>query len=480
VFRGSNGGPTAQGVTKDQITVVRYLSQNSPAVNAALNAAGAQDTQAQIDHNDESYRRYFNLHFETYGREVVLQTKNGTGDPLDDNVSRADAIDIATRMKPFAVVVGAPYGVTAVFVGELAARGVICVCVQVGSRAIYSRMKGYAWPSNTDYPTADTQFIHTAEYIGKRLGNRPAQFAGDLPVGIKGANRKFGLIAETQVNGRTDSDAQGIVNLFEQELARYGVQLSKVVQIPADVSQYQEEASNVIGQMKTAGVTTMICFCSLFAPVSFTREATNQQYFPEWLINGTFYADTTFWARLYDQAQWRHAFGITPLAVVVGNYRGYEISEWLDMNPGHQGSEAGVAHTLRENMLRILFTGIDMAGPALTAQTFGAGMDRYPATGGDAANGLWSFAQPDNGVPKDMAEVWYDPTRRGKDEVGKDGVGMIVFAAGGKRYRVGQWPASTPDVFNPSGAVTYQDVPGNRSRPYNDTHSGSQRCRSCA
>ena len=165
--------------------------------NAALNAAGAQDTQAQIDHNDESYRRYFNLHFETYGREVVLQTKNGTGDPLDDNVSRADAIDIATRIKPFAVVVGAPYGVTAVFVGELAARGVICVCVQVGSRAIYARMKGYAWPSNTDYPTADTQFIHTAEYIGKRLGNRPAQFAGDLPVGIKGANRKFGLIAET-------------------------------------------------------------------------------------------------------------------------------------------------------------------------------------------------------------------------------------------------------------------------------------------
>ena len=49
----------------------------------------------------------------------------------------------------------------------------------------------------------------------------------------------------------------------------------------------------------------------------FTREATAQGYFPEWVHIGSVLADTTAFARTYDQEQWANAFGITTLGVGV-------------------------------------------------------------------------------------------------------------------------------------------------------------------
>ncbi|GIR37194.1 MAG: hypothetical protein CM15mP49_25790 [Actinomycetota bacterium] len=45
--------------------------------------------------------------------------------------------------------------------------------------------------------------------------------------------------------------------------------------------------------------------------------ATAQGYFPEWVHIGSVLADTTAFARTYDQEQWANAFGITTLGVGV-------------------------------------------------------------------------------------------------------------------------------------------------------------------
>jgi hypothetical protein len=49
------------------------------------------------------------------------------------------------------------------------------------------------------------------------------------------------------------------------------------------------------------------------APATFTKEATAQNYFPEWLIANVALVDTTAFARTYDQKEWAHAFGVTQL-----------------------------------------------------------------------------------------------------------------------------------------------------------------------
>jgi len=44
-----------------------------------------------------------------------------------------------------------------------------------------------------------------------------------------------------------------------------------------------------------------------------TKEATTQNYFPEWFLNLSVLIDTNVFSRTYDQQQWKHAFGISAL-----------------------------------------------------------------------------------------------------------------------------------------------------------------------
>ena len=49
-------------------------------------------------------------------------------------------------------------------------------------------------------------------------------------------------------------------------------------------------------------------------PRDFTKEATAQEYFPEWVVSASTLVDVSAFARTYDQEQWKHAFGVTQLA----------------------------------------------------------------------------------------------------------------------------------------------------------------------
>ena len=53
---------------------------------------------------------------------------------------------------------------------------------------------------------------------------------------------------------------------------------------------------------------------SPFGPIFFTKDAQQQLYGPEWIITGSALTDTSFFARLYQQDQWEHAFGISYLS----------------------------------------------------------------------------------------------------------------------------------------------------------------------
>jgi hypothetical protein len=74
--------------------------------------------------------------------------------------------------------------------------------------------------------------------------------------------------------------------------------------------------------------------------------------------------------------------------------------------------------------LRTLFTGVHLAGPELTPETFRDGLFRYPPSGGDPTaptisrgdHGLWpevDYADVDS-----VAHIWWDPAAEGADEAG--------------------------------------------------------------
>ena len=90
-----------------------------------LAGIGASDSDAVVRAQIQAFARYYNLHLETYGREIVIEEFQGTGDPQNDQVLRSDAVAIAQNLEPFAVF-HHNVAIGGAFTEELGARGVIC------------------------------------------------------------------------------------------------------------------------------------------------------------------------------------------------------------------------------------------------------------------------------------------------------------------------------------------------------------------
>lgn len=472
VFTGDNGGTTAQGVTGDTIEVVAYLPNLDPVFEAAVNGIGAGDPPEVWRDVILTLTRYFNLHFETYKRAVNITFYQSKAAADDDAAHQAEAAEIATTLKPFAVFGAVP----SIGIAELAARRVICVCNVSGPREDAKRMSPYVWGV---LPHLEEFYEAMADYTTKRLAGRPARWAGDLPPTLRTEERKFGLI---YIEAQGDPAAKEAADYYEGLLAAQGVKLSRRVAYTFDLSRSQEQATNIMVQMKDAGVSNVACVCDPLYPIFLTQAATEQQYFPEWFIMGSFLTDTTFFGRTYDKLQWSHAFGISPLYVFWENIEksvGYR--EYHHMKPGAQPGDEGTQINIIEAQFPVIWGGIQGAGPNLTADTFAKGLFDMPPLGGVPASPLFDFSPDSYMADSDFTEVFWHASGSGKDETGKDGTGILLKTDAGRRYRTGEWPATEPKVFDLNGSVFTSDEGSTFDHDADGhTHPEDQRCRSCS
>ena len=464
-FSGSNGGSTYDGVTDKSIKVIYYQAQSNPAVDAALTAAGANNTPEEQRATNKDYVEYFNAEYELYGRQVDLVMVAGRGESDDDAAGRADAVDIA-GMHPFAV-----YGGSATnnaFINTLVSKRILCICSVSQPEEFYAQRDPYVgyW----GLMSSTQGYIHRAEYIGKRVAHRKAQWAGTsdgLPMNTK--TRTFGLLYyET-----ADKAYRSGVEFFKKELTKYNVSLKESLAFtgPPDLATTQEQARPYIQRLKSSGVTSVVFSGDPISPAIFTQEATRQLYFPEWIITGSALTDTTLFARTYDQRQWDKAFGISFLNARFPDEQTdpYKLHVWFHGRPPTAANQYGTLYA----PIFALFTGIHMAGPNLTPFTFRDGLFRFPVTGQGmktvsltswGKHGIWPFT--DYTQYDDVTEIWWDPGATGQDEVGNQGRGMYRYVAGGKRYMPGQHPKTTASAFKTAGTVTiYDQRPANERPP---------------
>lgn len=471
-FIGQNPGATARGVTGEAINIVRYRPQTAPATQAALIAAGADDSDEDQDRMDAALVDYFAHHYETYGREPNVITMEASGESSNDQAMRSDALTIVNEHKAFIV-----WGAPDTLVEELVARGVICICTTSLSDRFYQKTNGLVFSS---LPSAEEYYTATAEYIGKRLKGRTADHAG---LGSVGLPRKFGLLYWEQSSSGPRRFAKEGRDFFLSEMKdKYGIGDVKAVGYSSDLSQAQEQTTNVVAQFQDAGVTTIALASDPLFPIFLTKEATRQNYFPEWLIMGTALTDTTFFGRTYDQTQWGNAFGISPLWVFwvdVSTSSGFR--EYHHARPGSNRGDEGVSINVRRAPIQWILQGIHMAGPTLTPQTFAEGMYNFPASGGTPDTPLVDFTPEHPNAIKDFTEVWWKVDGSGRDETGKDGPGTLMKVDGGKRWLTGTWPTTEPKVFVDEGAVytqDFEDAPEHEqdghTHPYDE-----QKCKSC-
>ena len=447
-----NGGATSTGVTAEEITVVYYeAAEGDPVISYITDAIAVDDTNQDQFDTMAGFVDYYETYYQLYGRKVNLVTFEGTGSSSDAVAARADAAAIAEEHKPFAVL-GGP-ALTNAFADELAARKIVCIGCTPGQPAdFYADRDPYVW--GLDGSALQKQ-AHVLEFLEKQIIGKNAEHGGDA---VKDQPRRFGLVYIES------SDASTVLaESFAAGMDALGAPFAEMVAYKLDPATIQQQAAQVINRLKAAGVTSIVFTGDPVAPRSFTKEATQQEYYPEWIVAASGLVDLTAFARGYDQAQWQHAFGVTQLAArsdpfATGSYADYV---WFT---GEDPPADGTVGSVSPNPA-LFFFGVQRAGPILTPESFRealfSGHGTRPGIGkpylsyGD--KGHWGGEVDYLGVD-DATAFWWDPVATGPDEIGKEGAGMYQYVDGGLRYLPGAW-TTDEKLFDPDGAVAIYTTP---------------------
>jgi len=329
---------------------------------------------------------------------------------------------------------------------------VMCIsCVPGQPTSFYADRDPYVWAIDSNQ---EQKQDHVFEFIDKQLIGKPAEFSGDFV----DTERTFALLYTE--SGPTSAD---LATRYSGLMEGAGAPFVEVIPYTLDPATIQQTALQTITRLKTAGVTTVVFSGDPVAPRDFTREATAQGYFPEWVISAATLTDVTAFGRTYDQEQWQHAFGVTSLAArvdpTVGGFT--PLYEWFNGTPPPADESIGVD----QSNLGLFAAVLQGAGPNLTPETWRDALFAGTSTRRAISAPSLSWGDKEfwdefdyHGID-DATVLWWDPTATGPDELRRDGPGMYQFVDGGTRYLPGEWPTEPIALFDPEGAVSIYTTP---------------------
>ncbi|MGI8662616.1 MAG: hypothetical protein ACR2LQ_05320 [Acidimicrobiales bacterium] len=427
-FSGENGGATTKGVTATEIHVAfRVLDEKGfQQTLAQLAGANLVDTPDTVRNTVTALAEYFNKSFQFYGRKIVIDFYNGVGSStnelLGQGIDKAEADgDTVASMGDFADLSGAtePYG------DALYKRQVVGFGVPYLSREWMSSRRPYSWSLATDCSIV-TETV--ADYALKRLLDQPAINAGGA---LQGQPRVATAIAPD--------------NPWYQECVRAGEDILRAnrggkswdvapIAYQLDLGTMSNQAANLVPKLQSQGITTIVCGCDPIFPVFLSGAAARAGYFPEFINIGVALDDFDLVGQLWQPDFVKHSFGISPL--------GDDASKPSTQSIGYAAyksvrqDEPAFSVDLIYYQMYMFATGIQMAGPTLTPDSFEAGMFAYPKKLGPA--GLWGYGPGDYTPQDDVREIYWDPNTVSQYNSKK---GAWVDPNPGARYGKGQIPA---------------------------------------
>jgi len=338
-----------------------------------------------------------------------------------------------------------------------------------GDSATYGLIKQNAPYQWANLPTADTSLNETVDYIIAKLNGKDAAWAGDASLHTQ--KRKFIVVSETSI-----PPAPGFNELTTQlesklQKARVNVASPADLTYNLNLTTLPTQAATLAEKLKTTGATSVVFAGDPIMPIYLTKACATIGYFPEWIITGIVLTDTSALGRYYDQSEWSHAFGVSSLAVPVPvtTSDSYHLYRWWY---GPNTSPAALSAPAILPGYEDFFTGVMLAGPHLTPQTFEQGLFRGPPTGGGPTTPLSAYGYqgaaplPSYSSPADYTFLWYDATAKGPDEEGTVGNGLMQYVNGGARYKAGVVPHGSVPMFSTAGAVTTYATPPDKAPSY--------------
>ncbi len=430
-FTADNGGATAKGVTGDAVVVTWRLTDDTALAGAIATSAGIRaditDTPQDVRRTIEGLTDYFNQNFEFYGRRIDMRVYEGRGKFQDEilgagqDAAAADAVTVADEVGAFAEAIGN----TSPYADALARRGVLAIGLEYYSEEWYADRHPFVWGVNSCSQSAH----QLAEYANQRLFGFPARWAGG---GLGGGPRRVALVAPE--NPHYQECAETIV----ADLAARGNELAANLTYRLDINTASQDTSAVVARLADEQVTTVLMLTDSVSPLFFTEKAAQQRYEPEWIISGVALIDADGIGQLYDQDQWSRAFGLRVLSDQAPLESRLAYRAFKSVRPDEEPAVTAI-DGIYENLYQLAI-GIQLAGPALTPESFAVGYQSY--AGGTGLSGTWRGERGSHTLLRDAQEVWWDPTAISpfNNQPGR-------YVATTPRYQLGQWPAGPAQVF---------------------------------
>jgi hypothetical protein len=432
----NNGGATSKGVTADTITVaVPWIAE------------GPGQGQSTMTREVMALQKFFNDRFEFYGRKLSLQktdpgnTENdGTPNP---SAQSAAAVSVDEQTKAFASL---PYpdegGADYYYYDELARRHIVSIYSALGtseSEAKLQKNHPYEWGI---LPPADVISDNQGEWMCKNVNGGNAIWSGQYT----STPRKYAII----VSDGPDGTAPPISKLLNR-LAGCGIKISETVHV--DYANANQDSRTAVVRLAQDGITTVIPWTS--AAVLFLnlyQAADEAKYTPEWVITSNLNEDEDTAGLLGQPSQTVHSFGLRfqNKAQLVPNVP----ANWAihEADPGAANISLANEKYIYQPLM-VLASGIEWAGPNLTPQTFGAALLKLKFPNPNAGASPWwqahvGFGPGDHTWFDDATPVFWNQNVTSR-EVAQP-TGAYCYIHSGTRYRLGQWPADSADMFKTS------------------------------
>jgi len=471
-FEGDNGDATANGVDRDEVRILFYATPPTcRGSDRGYECGETNDTfwdLADPPEPDESYflrnmrrfQRYFNERYQTYGRFVhffvYIQSTDANQLSPTPETRRADAAYTYGAARPFAVVSGGT--VTAhsqIYHQEMARRGVVNFGSNAGSRPadVFREHPGLLWSYP---PSIEVKSRLYSSYACSNVVGRPVSDSGNVAADGESENgqpRRLGLIWTTDTRY---PELQLLADLVRTQIEDCGGEFVEEGTFPT--AGYQSVAvrgqdstasyaSQNMATFQAAGVTTVVWAGGY--ETEHTKAAARIGYDPEWVLAGDGQLEGRANTRVQGHDGFRHATVISNAPRVDSSSDG--VTERVEGDPcrealteaddsiGESDLTAGCTVTIYED-LRQLFTGIQVAGPRLTAATMDQGFHAIPAVRSEDPRVPACYYEPsDYTCVKDATIMWWD-VGNGQASSANDGCWRMVD--GGQRHLIDRWPSA--------------------------------------
>jgi hypothetical protein len=467
-FSGDNFGATYQGVTRDEIRVLMYMNGGVYAGNSRGQTnmpPGTYWDLAQPAAEDDplfvvllrAYQRYFNERYQTYGRFVHFYVRFSTASGHSAESRSAEAANDFKTVKPAAVVLYTSQ-FAAEYIKQMARNGVIAFLGNGGGGGIVAAteraetFRRYAPLLWGYYPSVEQRARVFVSYLCTKVVPHPVSFSGNSA--DAGKPRRLGILHEGSPM-RADRIAFG--RLVKQGVEACGGQWAAEGSISDTVEpEAAARGSNDMALFIRNGVTTIIR-AGGHTDCCHARAASAANYYPEWIVPGDGLSDQNLNSQIQDAAQWTHARAVSQY------HLGAPIEEQHCFIAARE-ADPSLARIDVKNWscgfypgLRMLFTGIQVAGPRFTPASLDRGYHAIPDIRSTDPRVPSCYYEPgDYTCVKDAVAEWWDPS--GEDP-GSGARGCWRVMEGGRRYTAGTWKPDNVDAQrSPSDPCNFQGV----------------------